>query len=61
MNLFVPLALIPDVALDDLLIGILSHGVHVEAACPEMSSPENFLDIKKDARSAALLRWSASS
>ena len=45
MDLFVLAALVLDVAFDDMLISILSHGVHVEATRPEVPAPEHLLHV----------------
>ena len=45
MDLFVLLSLILDITLDDLLVGILTHGVHVETTRPEVSAPEHLFDL----------------
>ena len=45
MDLFVPPSLILHVSFDDFFVGVLPHRVHVEAACPEVASPEDFLDV----------------
>ena len=46
MNLSVLFSLILDVALDDFFIRILTNCVHVKATGPEITSPENFLDLR---------------
>ena len=46
MDLLVPPSLILHIALDDVLVGVLANGVHVEATRPEMASPEKSLDCR---------------
>lgn len=46
MNLLVPPALIVDVAFDDIFVGILPDGVHVETTGPKIPSPEKFLGLR---------------
>lgn len=46
MDLLVPPALILNVAFDDVFVGVLPNRVHVEAARPEVSSPEHFLHLR---------------
>ena len=46
MDTLVRFALVLDVTLDDIFVGILSHGVHVVAARPEIASPEHLLNLR---------------
>lgn len=44
-DLFVPPSLILHVTFDGLLVSVLPHRVHVEAACPEAPSPEHLFGL----------------
>ena len=51
VDLFVLHTLVLDIAFDDVFVGVLTDGVHVEAARPEVSSPEELFDcgmMRKD-------------
>jgi hypothetical protein len=45
MDPLVPPALILNIALDDVLVGVLPDGVHVKTTRPEIASPQDFLDL----------------
>ena len=46
MKLVISLSLVLDVFPDDLLIGVLPHGVEIKSACPKVAAPEHFLDFR---------------
>jgi hypothetical protein len=46
MNLAVGAPLLLDILFDDLFVPILTHGICVESACPELSAPEHLFDLR---------------
>ena len=47
MQLFIACsALVLEVLLDDLFIGVLTYGIHVVAARPELAAPEHLFDLR---------------
>ena len=46
MDLSILFSLVLHIAFDDFLVGILSDRVHVKATRPEVSTPEEFFDLR---------------